>query len=120
MSRVYAEAAFKPKRILQDYQPVISKKAWIVIIAAFILLLVYIIASGQSTSQGGSGFLSDLLGKLTPANDKGAASALENGLSFFKAIPPIAYLILISALALWTLDSILQRIRQNASEAQPR
>jgi len=116
MSRVYAEAAVKPRKVLQDYQPVISKKAWIFIISAFVLLLIYVMSSGQSAPESGSGLLSNLFGKLVSANNEGAASTLKNGLGFFKTIPIIAYLIVISALALWTLDSLLQRFHQHSSD----
>lgn len=120
MSRVYAEAAVKPKSVLQDYQPVISKKAWIIIIAAFVLLLVYILASGQSTPDSGTGFLSNFFGKLSTINNAGATSALKTGMGIFKTIPPIAYLIVISALGLWTLDSMFQRFRHQSSEVNNR
>jgi len=116
MSRVYAEAAVKPKSVLRDYQPVISKKAWIIIIAAFVLLLIYILASGQTTPASGNGLLSNFFGKLSTMNNAGATSALKTGMGVFKTIPPIAYLIVISALGLWTLDSMFQRFRHQSSE----
>ena len=116
MSRVYAEAAVKPKSVLQDYQPVISKKAWIIIIAAFVLLLAYIMVSGQSAPTSGNGFLSNFFGKLSTINNEGATSALKTGVGIFKTIPPTAYLIVISALGLWTLDSMFQRFHHQSSE----
>lgn len=116
MSRVYAEAAVKPKSVLQDYQPVISKKAWIIIIAAFVLLLVYIMVSGSNTPESGNGLLSNFFGKLSTMNNAGATSVLKTGMGVFKTIPPIAYLIVISALGLWTLDSMFQRFRHQSSE----
>jgi len=115
MSRVFAEAAIKPRRILQDYQPVISKKAWILIISAFSLLLFYIIFSGQGEAQTG-GVISDLVGKLSAPNNAAATNVLKTGMGIFNSIPPIAYLIVISTLALWTLDATLQRFRNQTSK----
>lgn len=120
MSRVYAEAAVKPKSVLHDYQPVISKKAWMIIIAAFVSLLVYIVVTGQTTPENGTGILSNFFGKLGAVNNEGAASALKTGMGFFKTIPPVAYLIVISALGLWTLDSMFQRFRHQSSEVNDR
>lgn len=116
MSRVYAEATVKPKPVLTDYKPVISKKAWIIIISAFVLLMVYIMSTAQSTPQSEGGFLSNLFGKLTAANNEGATSALKTGMGFFTSIPTIAYLILIAALALWTLDGFLSKFKHQHSE----
>lgn len=116
MSRVYAEVAVKPKKVLQDYQPIISKRAWIIIISVFVLLMVYILSTPQSASQSGGGFLSNFFGKLTAANNEGATSVLKSGIEIFKTIPPIAYLIVISSLALWTIDSVLQRLRQQSAQ----
>ena len=116
MSRVFAEATVKPRRILQDYQPVISKKAWILIISAFSLLLIYTVFSGQGEAQTGGGVISNLVGKLSAANNAGATNALKTSLGMFKSIPPIAYLIVISTLALWTLDAVLQRFRNQTSK----
>ncbi len=116
MSRVYAEAAVKPKPVLIDYKPVISKKAWIIIISAFVLLMVYIMSTAQSTPQLEGGFLSNLFGKLTAANNEGATSALKTGMGFFTSIPTIAYLILIASLALWTLDGFLSKFKHQHSE----
>ncbi len=118
MSRVYAEAAVKPKRVLQDYQPVISKRAWIIIVTVFLLLLVYIIASGQSSPENNTGFLSNFFGKVSTLNNEGATSALKAGMGIFTTIPPVAYLIVISSLGLWTLDSVFQRLHKRASEIQ--
>lgn len=116
MSRVYTEAALKPKSLLVDYQPVISKKAWIIIISAFVLLMVYIMSTAQSAPQSEGGFLSNLFGKLTAANNEGATNALKTGVGIFKTIPPVAYLIVISSLALWTIDSVLQRFRHQSAQ----
>lgn len=118
MSRVYAEAALKPKPVLVDYQPVISKKAWIILISAFAVLIVYIMSTGQSAPQAEGGIISNLFGKLTAANNEGATSVLKAGMGIFKTIPPIAYLIVISSLALWTIDSVLQRIRHQSAQIQ--
>ena len=115
MSRVYAEAAVKSKPILQDYQPVISKRTWIILIAAFVLLIVYIMATGQSTTENGPSFWTAFFGKLSSANSEGT-TALNAGMNMFKSIPLTAYLIVIASLALWTLDSVFQYFRQHTYE----
>ena len=40
MSRIQAEAAVQKRPILADYQPVISKKTWIIMLVVFVLLLI--------------------------------------------------------------------------------
>ena len=115
MSRVYAEANVKPKSVLHDYQPVISKRTWIILIAVFILLLVYVIATGQSTPENGPSFWTTFFGKLSSVNNEGA-TALKAGLGVFKSIPLTAYLIVITSLALWTLDSVFQSFRHHKYE----
>jgi hypothetical protein len=111
MSRVYAEAAVKPKRILQDYQPVISKRAWIIMISAFLLIMVYMFSLGNGAAEGEKGLASDFLGKLSTLDN-----AFKNAMGIFKTIPPVAYLIIISALGLWTLDFVFQRFRQHSTD----
>lgn len=115
MSRVYAEAAVKPKPILQNYQPVISKRTWIILIVAFVALMVYITLSAQPSSGGGTGFWSTLFGKMEALNNKEASSVLKTGTGLFTSIPTIAYLILVAALALWTLDGILSKYKHQHS-----
>jgi hypothetical protein len=115
MSRVYAEAAVKPKPILQNYQPVISKRTWIILIVAFVALMVYITLSAQPSSGGGTGFWSTLFGKMEALNNKEASSVLKTGTGLFTSIPTIAYLILVAALALWTLDGFLSKYKHQHS-----
>ena len=86
MSRVYAEASVKAKPVLHDYQPVISKRTWIILIAAFVLLMVYVMATGQSTSENEHGFWTTFFGKLSSANSEGT-TALKAGMDIFKSIP---------------------------------
>ena len=117
MSRVYAEAAVQRKPLLANYQPVISKRTWIILIVAFLLLLIYITVSGQGASAGEStGFWGTLFGKMEAINNKGASSVLKTGTGLFTSIPTIAYLILIAALALWTLDGFLSKFKHQHSE----
>jgi len=117
MSRVYAEAAVQRKPLLANYEPVISKRTWIILIVAFLLLMVYITVSGQGASAGEStGFWGTLFGKMEAFNTTEASSVLKTGAGLFTSIPTIAYLILIAALALWTLDGILSRFKHQHSE----
>jgi len=119
MSRIQAEAAVQRKPILQNYQPVISKRTWIILIVAFILLLIYITVSSQNaTPASDTGFWSTVSGKIGGFNNQEASSILKTGMGLFTSIPSIAYLILTASLALWTLDSVLSRFRHHSSEIQ--
>jgi len=116
MSRIQAEAAVQRKPILQNYQPVISKRTWIILIVAFILLLIYITVSSQdAVPASDTGFWSMVSGKIGAFNNQEASSVLKTGMEFFTSIPTIAYLIPTASLALWTLDSVLTRFRPQHS-----
>lgn len=119
MSRIQAEAAVQRKSVLQNYQPVISKRTWIILIVAFILLLIYVAVSGQdSAPASNTGFWSTVSGKIGAFNNQEASSILKTGMGLFTSIPLIAYLILTASLALWTLDSVLTRFRHQHSRIQ--
>lgn len=120
MSRVQAEAAVKKKHsILEDYQPVISKRTWIILIVAFVLLIIYILVAGKETNASpDSGFWSMLSGSLNEVSTGKVSSFWQKGMGIFTTIPPIAYLILTASLALWTLDSFLTRFRYHSSHIQ--
>jgi len=118
MSRIQAEAAVQRPHLLLDYKPVISKKAWIILIAAFILIMIYITVSGKDSSAAGdSSFWSTVSNSLNPLKSSEVSSIWQKGLGVFSSIPPIAYMILLATLALWTLDSYLQQFRHNHSKA---
>ena len=117
MSRIQAEAADQRKPILQNYQPVISKRTWIILIVAFILRLIYITVSSQNAAPtSDTGFWSTVSGKIGALNNQEASSILKKGTGLFTSIPTIAYLILTASLALWTLDSVVTRFRHHSSE----
>jgi len=117
MNRIQAEAAAQRKPILQNYQPVISKRTWIILIVAFILLLIYITVSSQDAAPASNtGFWSTVSGKIGLLNNQEASSILKKGTGLFTSIPTIAYLILMASLALWTLDSVLTRFRHHSPE----
>ena len=117
MSRIQAEAAVQRKPILQNYQPVISKRTWIILIVAFLLLLIYITVSSQDAAPASdTGFWSTVSGKIGAFNNQETSSVLKTGMGLFTSIPTIAYLILTASLALWTLDSVLTRFRHHSSE----
>lgn len=117
MGRVYAESAVQRKPLLANYQPVISKQTWIILIVAFVAMMVYITVSGQGVSAGeSSGFWGTLFGKLEVFNNNEVSSVLKTGTGLFTSIPTIAYLILIAALALWTLDGFLSKFKHQHSE----
>jgi len=118
MSRIQAEAAVQRPHLLLDYKPVISNKAWIILIAAFILIMIYITVSGKDSSAAGdSSFWSTVSNSLNPLKSREVSSIWQKGMGVFSSIPPIAYMILLATLALWTLDSYLQQFRHNHSKA---
>lgn len=119
MSRIQAEATVQQHHLLQDYQPVISKRTWIILVAAFILLMIYITVSGkETTTANDSGFWSAISGSLDQLKVKEASSIWQKGMGLFSSVPTIAYLILTASLALWTLDSYLTRFRHHATKVQ--
>jgi hypothetical protein len=116
MSRIQAEAAVQRKPILQNYQPVISKRTWIILIILFLLLLIYITVSSQDAlPASNTGFWSTISGKIGALNNQEASTILKRGTGLFTSIPAMAYLILTASLALWTLDSVLNRFRHQHS-----
>ena len=113
MSRIQAEAAVQRLPVLQNYQPVISKKTWIILIAAFVLLMIYVSVSGNETTVADQGIWSTLSGYLGKLQVKEVSSIWQTGTSLFAKVPSIAYLILASTLALWTLDGFLGRFKHH-------
>lgn len=112
MSRIQAEAAVQRRPLLQNYQPVISKRTWIILLVSFILLMVYVLASGSNSAPvADSGLLGTVSGKLQSIDTSGISKIWEKGMGVFSTIPPIAYLIILSSMALWTLDSFLTKLR---------
>lgn len=119
MERIQAEAAVQKHSILENYQPVISRKAWIILIVAFLSLLIYITVSSQeATGVKDTGFMSTVQDSLQKVNTKGLSNVWQSANGLFTAIPSIAYLIVLASLALWTLDSFLTRLRNSNAEIQ--
>lgn len=119
MERIQAEAAIGKKPLLEDYQPVISKRTWIVMIAAFVALIVYILYFGHDTApaqnDGVMSVLSESLQKLP--TDK-VSNVWHTASGIFASIPSVAYLILLASVALWTLDMFLTRMKHENSHLQ--
>jgi len=116
MGRIQAEAAVTRKPLLQDYQPVISKKTWIILLVAFVGLIIYIsFSSGDVESSNNPGLWTAFKNSLSKINS-GEASLLSHGLGLFSRIPAVAYLIILASLSLWTIDSFLNRFRNNTSK----
>ena len=117
MERIQAEAVVQKHSLVADYQPVISKRTWIILIAAFILLMVYITVSNPETTQVKEpGFWSAISGTLQKIDTKGVSGIWQTATGLFASIPTMAYLILTASLALWTLDSFFSRYRHYTSE----
>lgn len=119
MERIQAEAVVQKPFLVENYQPVISKRTWSILIATFILLLVYITVSDPDASQVKEpGFWSFITGSLQKIDTKGISGIWQSATSLVESIPTMAYLILTASLALWTLDSFLSRFRHSPSEVQ--
>lgn len=114
MGRIQAEAAVTPRKVLQDYQPVISRKAWIVLGVLFAALLAYITVSGSgSATESAPGYWSNLLGNV---NSQEVGSVWQKGMSWVGSIPTLALLIVASTLALYTLDAYLTKLRHRTEK----
>lgn len=119
MERIQAEAAVRKPSPLETYQPVISRKAWIILIAAFVALLVYLSVSGQEASPANdSGTWSAIKDSMQKVNTTGLSNAWESVNGLFASVPSVAYLIVLASMALWTLDLFLTRMRHSSSEVQ--
>jgi hypothetical protein len=118
MNRIHAEAAIQQKHLLQDYQPVISRRTWIILIVAFVFFLIYTTLAGQGIDQSNStGIWSFLTDKLQQLNASGNSNLWNSVSRMFTSVPMITYIILIASLALWTLDAYLNRLRNKITNA---
>ncbi len=117
MGRIQAEAAVMPRKVLQNYQPVISRKTWVVLGVLCVALLVYITVSGAgSATETAPGFWANLLGSIEKVNSQEVGSIWQKGMSWFGSIPTVALLIVASTLALYTLDAYLTRMRRHTAK----
>ena len=119
MERIQAEAAVQKTSILEDYQPVISRKVWILLIASFIALVVYVLVNGQKTTPvNDTGVMSIFQDSLQKVNTKGILTFWQSATGLFASIPSVAYLIILASMALWTVDLFLTRMKIKPSEFQ--
>lgn len=115
MSQIQAEAAVTPKKVLQNYQPVISVKTWIITGILCAALLVYITVSGSgSGTETAPGFWSNLLGSIEKVNSGEVSSIWQKGIGWFGSIPSVALLIVAATLSLYTLDTYLTKLRHHS------
>jgi Trk-type K+ transport system membrane component len=106
--------------LLQDYQPVISKRTWIILLATFVALMVYISFSGSDSSAANEPGLWNAFKDSLSKINTGETSIWKKGMGIFSTVPPVAYLIVIASLALWTLDSVLSRLRHDHAKINAR
>lgn len=117
MGRIQAEAAVMPRKVLQNYQPVISRKTWVVLGVLCVALMVYITVSGSGSGMETTpGFWSNLLGSIEKVNSQEVGSVWQKGMNWFGSIPTVALLIVASTLALYTLDTYLTRLRHRTEK----
>lgn len=117
MGRIQAEAAVMPRKVLQNYQPVISRKTWVVLGVLCVALMVYITVSGSgSGTETAPGFWSNLLGSIEKVNSQEVGSVWQKGMTWFGSIPTVALLIVASTLSLYTLDTYLTRLRHRTDK----
>lgn len=117
MERIQAEAVVQKRSILEDYQPVISRKVWIILIVVFIPLLLYILFSGQQINQVNDTFTWSAIPDSLQNIDR-VTNVWQSVTGLFSSIPSIAYLIVLASLVLWTLDLLLTSLRRSPSEMQ--
>ncbi|MBL7969258.1 MAG: hypothetical protein JNK09_19805 [Prolixibacteraceae bacterium] len=115
MGRIQAEAAVMPRKVLQNYQPVISRKTWGVLGVLCVALMVYITVSGSGTETA-PGFWSNLLGSIEKVNSQEVGSVWQKGMTWFGSIPTVALLIVASTLVLYMLDTYLTRLRHRTEK----
>lgn len=119
MERIQAEAATQKRSVVEDYQPVIGRKAWIMIIAAFMALMAYIVFTGNETTQAPqSGILSAIAESAQKLNTQKISTMWESVNGVFASIPSMAYLIIIASSILWSLDLYLTRMKDAQSNIQ--
>jgi len=121
MERIQAEAVLLKQKsaVLEDYQPVISRKVWIILITAFISLILYIVFTGLDASQASEpGVLTAFKDSLQSVNTKGFSNFWQSSIGLFTSIPTVAYLIILVSMGLWTLDLFLSRLRHSTSDIQ--
>ena len=119
MERIQAEAALQKKPLLEDYQPVISTKTWILMIAGFVALVIYILLSGNETTPAqDTGVMSALSESVQKLQASKVSNIWQTANGLFASIPSVAYLIILASLALWTLDMFLTKMKQTDSHLQ--
>lgn len=119
MAQIQAEAAIQKRSVLEDYQPVIGRKSWILIIAGFIGLIVYILLAGNETTQTPqSGIMSTLAESAKKLDTRGISTMWESINGMLASIPSITYLIIIASSILWSLDFYLTRVKNTQSNIQ--
>lgn len=119
MERIQAEAAVQKKPLLEDYQPVISKRTWILMIMGFVALIVYILFSGnESTANHDTVIMSVLSESVQKLETSKVSSAWQTANGIFASIPSVTYLIIIASLALWTIDLYLTKLKQTHNHLQ--
>lgn len=119
MERIQAETAVQKKSILEDYQPVISKRTWILMIAGFIALIVYVIYFGNNTAPTqDNAVMSVLAESVQKLQTSKVSNVWQTANGLFASIPSVAYLIILASLALWTLDMFLTKMKHSNSHLQ--
>lgn len=116
MSRIQAEAAVTRRPLLVDYKPVISSRTWIILIGIFIALVIFIIL--QAFKSEPSAVDTSVLTTMADSVSKVNNSVLQKGYGLFSSVPTVAYLIVLASLSLWTLDSVLTRLKHRPSGIQ--
>lgn len=110
MSRIYAETAIiNNKSVSVAYQPIISKKTWIIlfgIASAIILLIVF--GGNFSASPDKNQMAFSISEYIAEFNFSFFSGSLIKASKIVTEIPGLAYLVMISSLLLWLLDAVFQ------------
>ena len=119
MERIQAESAIQKRSLIEEYEPVISRKTWILMIAGFIGLVVYILLTGNETAQSPEiSLMTNVAESVNKLNTQGLSNMWHSANGFLASIPSVVYLIILASSALWTLDILLTRIRHSQSTIQ--
>lgn len=110
MSRIHAETAIiKNESIVADYQPIISKKTWIILCGIASVIILFIVFAGNfSVTTDKNQLVFSVSEYLSGLKLSFFSESLNKASQFIYDIPGLAYLVLISSLLLWLLDSVFQ------------
>jgi hypothetical protein len=96
------------------YEPVISKKTWVILSVGFVVLAVFALLSDESHSADTpTGLLRDLYPSLKISNFSTISNLWDPITRLFTTVPLMVYITFISSLVLWSFDRLLSQFQYN-------